>query len=99
MPDDTQRDLKSIPSTVTATKTDNSRTLFDIQAAKLDALKQALMEKMNREMFEDGASVVRIRTEPTWRPSWTWRLARVRMYGVTLWKALRGVELEEPYDD
>jgi hypothetical protein len=89
-------DWKSISSTVIISP--ETRTLFELEAEKYASLKTALLAKMNREMFEDIASIAPLITAPTWRERYMRRLSRVTRYFETLWKALKGVDLDEPSD-
>lgn len=68
---------------------------FDLVAAKLESLKREMEQRLNEDIFRVDVTPgpgVTYRRNP-WYVRWGWRL---RAYFSTLWKALRGVELEEP---
>lgn len=61
--------------------------------AKMEQIKDDMQRQLNADLFRDGAGLGQYhkpRPQPWY---WGWRL---RAYFSTLWKALRGVELEEP---
>jgi hypothetical protein len=68
-------------------------TPFDLLAAKLEAAKAEHMRMLNEQLFADGVGVP---VRPlTWRDRVRRRVARVRGYVSTLWRALKG---DDPYD-
>jgi len=62
--------------------------------AKLEQIRRDMQRNINADLFHDGSG--RLGQYPKPKP-WPvrWR-GRFRAYVSTLWKALRGVELEEP---
>lgn len=69
---------------------------FDLLVAKMERAKQDHLRELNRQLFGIAAS------PPLYVPSkwhrWSMRWLRVRGYLRTLWAALRGDELVQPYD-
>ncbi len=75
-------------------------TYFDMIAAQLEDGKRAHLSELERQLFNVGVPrVYPAPPVPTWRERLRWKRHAAARYCSTLWKALRGVELEEPRED
>jgi hypothetical protein len=72
---------------------------YDLIAAKLAEAKRAHTAELNRQLFASVELGMRPMPPKSWSEPIRWKLRRVGFYFSTLWKALRGVDLEEPRDD
>lgn len=66
---------------------------FDLEVAKMEALKRDMARRLNEELFHDV--VTRPYVPPTWRERVRRRWLRVMGYLSTLWRALQG---DDPYE-
>jgi len=71
-----------------------NESTFQIYVQQLEAAKRQHMDRLNAELFADMGAHVPI-TPLTWRQQLQRRVARVRAYFMTLWRAVKG---DDPYD-
>lgn len=67
---------------------------LEMLASRLEAAKRQALIRLNRELFADGGQTY-APAPSTWRTRLRSRLAPIRGYLSTLWRALKG---EDPYE-
>ena len=69
--------------------------LFNLWAEKIERMKREAVAELNRDLFRDDGCISPPAKPVRWYTRWRWRAGG---YLLTLWKALKGVELEDPWD-
>lgn len=69
---------------------------FAAEVLKLEEIKQKMLRRLNEDLFKSGP--VLEYADPTFRDRMRWKYWAVKGYFHTLWKAIKGVELDEYRD-